>query len=183
MLSQAVLDTRDTVTISVANLNITREPEPRGLVEPAIGYHYRIQNADNPRSRGFVDLTFESASEYGEARKVADYLRRSDIAPDATVADLVNFYPHGLRTEGKEQALFRRGVGGAIFDIVLKDCKAAGAGLLVAVTTTPEVRNFLSKRGFAPISQNSTLYALTLDAIELSAGQLAGATWRSAQEA
>lgn len=142
---------------------VVREPEPKNVLVPAPGYHYRIRVADEPKRRGFADLTFHSAAEFQERRVLYQDLKSHGIRERDLVADIVNFYPHGRRTEGMESELFRKGVGGALFDLMLDDCKQHGVSAIIAYTTTDEIRCFLQKRSFVPLEASQKTHRLLMN--------------------
>lgn len=166
MTFQAELLNRDNAAFAFGNLRIHRLPEARGLMEPAPGYHYHVVNLQGAGRKGFADLTFHSASEFSEAHPdaYAHFMQRG-LNERSVVADLVNFYPHGLHPRNSE---FRKGVGTAVFDLILQDCKSVGATMMFVVTTTSQMRNFLWKRAFEPLREHPTVQLLRLDFEERS---------------
>ena len=139
-------------------MEVRRCGPARGLLFPAPGQHYKTIQKTAEERRGFADLAFYTIEELKERAGIYSAMRENGLLHTERAAELVNFYPHGRQTEGLEKQLFRRGVGGALFEVILRDCMEGRVSAIFAHATSIEMQSFLEKRFFRQISANSKFY-------------------------
>lgn len=155
---------RISLTLPAGSLRIRREPQPRNLVEPAPGFHYKVSFQGDFEGRGFADVSLHRAGQFSKRESLYSALVQNGLDAEDKVADLVNFYPHGRRTEGHEAQMFRKGIGSALFSTIISDCTQSEVKAMIVYATSIEMKFFLEKQSFEALSSSEKTYLRVLTA-------------------